>query len=117
MIYHIMFKDKVIADVTREKNLITKIQKYVPDSPIQPFWGQMENMSQQWLTTRFYKFLKDRCYEDGRADLPVILEQAGLENNNPYEFVKISHGVTYEDFFWIKFDDEEIKWDDVKVRE
>ena len=117
MVYHIMFRNTPVADVIREKYFVASIHKYVKDGPCQPFWGDMEKLSRQALTNRFYMFLKDRCYEDGRADLPVILEQAGLTSNNPYEFVRLSHGVTYEDFFWIKFDDEDIRWEDVRVRE
>lgn len=115
--YHIMYKDDCVADVyTNNNNIVQKIIKYIPDSPKQPFWGETENMSKQYLTEKFYNFLKERCYEDGRADLDEILELAGMKENNPYKWVKVSHGVTYEDFFWLKFDDEIIKWEDVRVR-
>lgn len=116
-IYNIMFKDILVAVVkTNEKNIVEKIEKYVEDGPIQPFWGSM-NQSSAILTSRFFAFLKDRCYEDGRANLKEILDSANLESNNPYEWIKISHGVTYEDFFWIKFENENITWKDVKIRD
>lgn len=116
-IYNIMFKDILVATVkTNEKNIVEKIEKYVEDGPIQPFWGST-NQSPAMLTSRFFTFLKDRCYEDGRANLKEILDSVNLESNNPYEWVKISHGVTYEDFFWIKFENENITWKDVKIRD
>ena len=90
MIYHIMHKDIPVADVyTNEHHIFTE---------------------------RFYMFMKDRCYEDGRADLPQILAAAGMTENDPYEWCKRTHGVTYDDFFWIKYDGEEIAWKDVKLR-
>ncbi len=105
MLYHIMFREQIVADVTTDdNNLVTNITKYVPDSPIQPFWGDFSNATPQAMTVRFYNFLKDRCYEDGRLDLPDILQLAGLETNDPYKWVRVSHGVTWEDFFWIRFD-------------
>jgi hypothetical protein len=117
-IYHVMYMDTPVADVIRENDgLVSMIQKFVPDSPKQPFWGNTDEMSRQALTDRFYVFLKDRCYEDNRADLQNILKQAGLSLNNPYEWVKIAHGVTYEDFFWVKINDENLHWKDVNIRE
>ena len=65
---------------------------------------------------RVYDFLKSRCYEDERADLKEILDQAGLKSNNPWKWARITHGVTYEDFFWIKFDGEILTWEEVKIR-
>ncbi len=117
MIYNVMYMDTLVAKVTTDSNnMTTSIEKYVPDSPMQPFWGDFRNASVQALTSRFYTFLKDRCYEDNRVDLPEILRQAGLSSNNPYEWVKVCHGVTYEDFFWVKFEGEDISWNDVRVR-
>lgn len=113
-----MHMDILVAQVTTdENNMTTSIKKFVPDSSIQPFWGNMDDKSVPYLTNRFYRFLKDRCYEDCRANLPEILKQAGLTSNNPYEWVKVCHGVTYEDFFWVKFEGEDICWNDVKVRD
>ena len=60
--------------------------------------------------------LKDRCYEDSRGNLSEILEYFGLENNNPYKWCEITHGVTWEDFFGIKYDNEDISWEEVRIR-
>ncbi len=117
LVYHIMYMDTPVADVIMDGNgLVSRIVKYVPDSPMQPIWGDTGNMSKSALTNRFYVFLKSRCYEDSRADLPEILRQAGLESNNPYEWVRVSHGVTWEDFFWVKINEENLQWSDVRVR-
>ena len=115
--YHIMYKDIPVADVSAdEKNLVRSIKKFVPDSPMQPLWGDFSKASPQAMTARFYTFLKGRCYDDARADLPEILRQAGMKSNNPYEWVRVCHGVTYEDFFWVKLEGEDISWNDVRVR-
>ena len=111
MIYHIMWMDEPVADVvTDEKNKIVDFKKIMPDGLKQPFSGE------PFSIFRFYDFLKSRCYEDGRDGLNEILEAADMTWNNPYEWVMITHGVTWDDFFWIKFNDETIKWKDVRVR-
>ena len=98
-----------IVRISDDKHKV-EIDKLVPDSHRQPFGGDKLDLE------RVYNFLKGRCYEDGRGDLREILEQAGLDNNNPWEWVKISHGVTYEDLLWVRFPGETLTWEDVKVR-
>ena len=109
-VYDVMDRDEIvcIVELDRSRKNI-KFNKIKKDGIGQPFSGNRLNLE------RFYSFLKDRCYEDGRADLDRILEKANLTSNNPYEFIKLSHGVTYEDTFWIKLHDEKIKWKDVKL--
>lgn len=111
MVYHIMYMNTEVATVLWDNNKKhIKLIKLVPDSIIQPFSGKNFNI------IRFYEFIKSRCYEDNRDDLNIILKKAGMNNNNPYEWIRLTHGVTWEDAFWIKFDDENITWEDVKVR-
>lgn len=111
MEFTVMCRDMPVAIVKISDNKkCAEIQKLVPDSLSQPFGGKKLD------TERVYEFLKGRCYEDGRADLREILDQAGLSENNPWEWVRITHGVTYEDMFWVRFPGEELTWQDVRVR-
>ena len=111
MIYHIMWRDEPVADVDlSDDHKEIRLTKIMPPGLKQPFSGGEFNIR------RFYNFLKDRCYEDGRADLQEILAQAGMTENNPYQWVRLTHGVTWDDFFWIKVDDEQISFDDVRMR-
>lgn len=110
-VYHIMHLDDLVAIVrlSYDKKSIS-FEKIAKDGPFQPFSGKKLDLE------RFYRFIKSRCYEDGRADLPEILAAFHLSSNNPYEFIKVTHGVTFEDHFWIKMDYENLKWKDVRVR-
>lgn len=111
MIYHIMHKDTPVADVyLSDDRKEISIKKLIMDGIKQPFRANVFNKR------IFYEFLENRCYENCRANLSEILAAHGLKNNNPYEWVKISHGVTYEDFWWIKFDGEDISWEEVRIR-
>lgn len=66
---------------------------------------------------QMYDFLISRCMPKGRECLPEYLEYCGLKEYNPYEIVKVTHGVMWEDFLWLKFPGENIAWEDVKVRD
>lgn len=110
-VYHVMLCDEPVADVSlsSDKKQI-RFKKWKTDGIEQPFSGD------QLTLERFYRFLKSRCYEDHRADLPEILQKAHFLDNNPYDWVRLTHGVTYDDFFWIRLDQETISWDDVRIR-
>ena len=96
--YHIMCEDILADDVFVSDDHKTIIYiVYEPPGMTQPFSGGTLDLY------RFYRFLKSRCFEDCRADLQEILEAMELPDNNPWEFVKKTHGATYEDHFWIKF--------------
>ena len=109
--YTIMWRNRTVARVfLLENRKEIQYEKIEPDGIHQPFSGDKLDFD------RFYRFIKSRCYEDNRGDLDVILKKANLQNNNPYDFIKISHGVTYSDDFWIKTSDELLLWEDVKIR-
>lgn len=57
------------------------------------------------------RFIIVSLFGEGVKEITV-----GLSENNPWKWCRISHGVTYEDFFWIRFEDEDIQWKDVRVR-
>ena len=109
--YHVMYLDLTVADVvlSHDKKDI-QFRKYEADGLRQPFSGNKLDLE------RFYSFLKSRCYEEDRADLDLILKKAGLRDNNPYAWVRLTHGVTYDDFFWIRTNNEQIMWDEVRIR-
>lgn len=111
--FTIMWKNEKSVDVHISDNRRdVTIRKYLTGASKQPFMGGPVNM------TRIYNFLKSRCYEDNYAGLDEVLEKAGMTWNNPWEWCKITHGVTYDDFLWIRYPDEnDIKWEDVKVRD
>lgn len=112
IIYEILYKDIVVDEVflPEDKNNIV-VTKMVDNKMMQPF-----NMAKISLSD-FYAFIKSRCYEDERINLDKILDQAGLKDNNPYEWIKVTHGITWEDFFWIREKGENITWEEVKLRD
>ena len=65
-----------------------------------------------------YQFLESRCMPKGRKDqMQEYLVGLGLEEYNPWKIVKKTHGVMWEDFLWLRFPEEELTWEDVKIRD
>lgn len=60
--------------------------------------------------------LKDRVLCEQRCD-ETMLRLMGLKEYNVYDILRNTHGVDSDDYLWIKFDCEDITWDDVKVRD
>ena len=110
--YEIYHKDTLVYDIllsSDKKNVFCIRHNYRRFLQLFP--------SEEITTYDLYRFFKSRCYEDGRDRLQEILAEAGMTDNNPYEWVDKTHGVTWEDYFWIKKKDEVITWKDVRVRE
>ena len=105
--YEIYHKDERIMTVQIDDDSFNII-RYTNNKFKTPFFTDTRNA--------FYEFLKSRCYENNRADLKKILESVGMKDNNPYEWIKITHGLKYEDFFWIKESSENITYEDIKIR-
>ena len=59
--------------------------------------------------------LKERIICEERFD-EEIQKILGLKEYNLYKILRKTHGVDVDDFIWLKFDDEDITWDDVRVR-
>lgn len=62
-------------------------------------------------------FFETRCFPRGREDEKDILEFLGLRQYNPLDIVRKTHGVMYKDYNWIRFEGENIQWEDVKIRD
>ncbi len=66
---------------------------------------------------QMYDFLETRCMPKQRTQLQEYLDDLGLDEYDPWKIVKITHGVMWEDYLWLKFPGENITWKDVKVRD
>lgn len=70
-------------------------------------------------TTEIYHManaLKDRLMPECRWT-PEVLAYIGESEYNVYRLLRKTHGIDRDDFWWFKFDDEDITYEDVKVRD
>lgn len=63
------------------------------------------------------KFLESRCFPRQRNHCKRLLNSLGLDHYDPLSICRRTHGVQYDDFFWLKFEDESLTWNDVKIRD
>jgi hypothetical protein len=69
-------------------NGITHFEKKFPMSRIQEWFGE-------------------RIFPKGRPDEDKILKQLGLDVYNEWEIIKKTHGSSFNDPYWLRFDEDE----------
>ena len=107
--FEVFWKDEITAKV-RVRGKKVRVSRYTAH-PLKQLFAE-EHMTRYQLN----QILEMRCWERGRADIDLILKHLGLEEYNPYEIVKKTHGVSYNDYIWFRFWGENITSDDVLVR-
>lgn len=60
------------------------------------------------------EFFRERVFPETRVNCKDILEGLGLRNFDAEAIARITHGVLIHDFNWIRFDEEEIGWEEIK---
>ena len=107
--FEVYWKDEITARVyVRARDVI--ISRFT-EHPVKQLFAQ-KKMTRYQLGRIF----ELRCWERGRADVDEILKHLGLKEYNPYEIVRKTHGVSYNDFIWFRFPGEKLTSKDVLVR-
>lgn len=108
--FEVYWKDDITARVyVRGKNVT--VSKYTENPGKQLF------ADKKMTRYQLGKIFEMRCWEKGRADINEILENLGLKEYNPYEIVRKTHGVSYNDYIWFRFPGEQLTSKDVLVRD
>lgn len=90
--------DIEITNYTENSNLLT----FITDKP-------KEKEIMTWLETR--------CFPRSRDNARQLLDDLGLPLYDTLDILKITHGLLFEDYYWIKFKGEEIDYDAIKIRD
>ena len=62
----------------------------------------------------FGGILEDRCWDKNRPDIKKLLSLIGLNEYNPYEICKRTHGKMYQDSIWFRFPGEILTYEEIK---
>ena len=113
MFVQVYCKEYLVADmiVDLAAKTVQSYRTYTDNILILPF-GALE--SPNYLA--FVDFLESRCPPRERANIKELLSDWGLLEYDPLAIVKRTHGLMYADFIWVRFDDEDITYDEIKVR-
>lgn len=107
--FEVYWKDEITARVyVKEKDVI--VSRFT-EHPLKQLFA--ENKMTRYQLNRI---LELRCWERGRADINDLLKNIGLTEYNPQEIVRKTHGVSFNDYIWIRFPGEKLTSKDVLVR-
>ena len=107
--FEVYWKDEITASV-RTKGAQVSVARFVKHPLRQLF--PADRITRYQLNS----VLEQRCFERGREDILQILQRLGLQEYDPYQIVKRTHGVSYNDFLWFRFPGENLTAKDVLVR-
>lgn len=111
-----MFKDKVCTSVTIQTcngKQTVSIKNYTDDL-VDRLFGINENPTIEDLN----KALEERCFPRTRYNCKEVLKHLDLPFYDPMMIIRKTHGVFFDDFMWIRFEDEpNLKWKDVRCKE
>ena len=107
--FEVYWKDEITARVYVKGDAVT-VSRFT-DNPAKQLFAE-KKMTRYQLG----KIFELRCWERGRADIQDILKYRDLTEYNPYEIVRKTHGVSYNDHIWFRFPGESITSRDVLVR-
>lgn len=98
---YVMEKETCVAKIIVDGATV-EVVNYTDDLILRPFGLNVAPTYKD-----FIEFLKDRCVPEQRAGLSEALKEWGLPCYNPYDIVRKTHGVMFEDYIWLKFGDED----------
>ncbi len=84
---------------------------------------ELENYTDELLMTalgkrppnieNLYWLFESRCISRERPDLKEFLEYYGLSQFDAYELCRKTHGRLTGDYFWLRFDNENVRFEDL----
>ena len=107
--FEVLYKDTVTASVEIVGNK-AHIQRF-DDCPIHYLFPK-EEMDLYGVL----EILEGRCFPRNRVNADDLLRKLGLRNYHPLDIVRKTHGLMRNDYVWIRFEGEDLKYDDIKIR-
>ena len=108
--FEVYYKNEISARVSVRKSKVY-VSRYIIHPINQLFYS--DSITRNQLNEIF----KLRCFDENRYDAPDKLRAMGLSEYNPQKIVRITHGVSYNDYLWFRFPGEKLRAEDVLVRD
>jgi hypothetical protein len=102
-----MDKDKVLSHIRVNEDRTVDYTEYVGGFPYS-FFGKRPHTIENIV----YKF-RGRCFEEGRPDKYELLAYLGLKEYSSLDIVRATHGRMTCDSFWVKFQGEDLYFNDL----
>lgn len=108
-----MRKDKVLADITVDYINETVNAKVYTDDPVYMPFGINKTPDFE----DYKLFLESRCFPKERHNAKQLLDDLDIQYYEPFYIIQKTHGLQFEDYCWIRFKGEFIKYADIKIRD
>lgn len=103
------WNDELVSFVTVKGNR-AKIQRFT-DHPVKQIFRDNEID-----VFRLSTILETRCWQRDCRNIDNYLKKLDIPYYDPLAIVKKTHGVSYNDFLWFRFNGENLTWKDVAPR-
>ncbi|MCM1545838.1 MAG: helix-turn-helix transcriptional regulator [Clostridiales bacterium] len=100
------WNDELVSYVTVKNNKV-KVQRFT-EHPVKQIFRDDE-IDVFKLST----ILETRCWQRDCRNIDNYLKKLGIPYYDPLAIVKKTHGVSYNDFLWFRFNGESLTWKDV----
>ena len=111
--FYVMWRNEISAKVYVDyKKQKVEIRQYTDDFLARPFLKP----DNQVTIDDVIKFIESRVFPEERVNCKQLLKDWGMKYYNPLRIVKKTHGLMMDDFIWIKFRGEDIKYENIKIR-
>ena len=104
----LLFKDELVATINTEKGIFKleegKKHLYPVELEYQPNMYGLNS------------FIVERMIPRTRYDVEQLLSKLGLYEYDVESILKATHGLNSDDYYWFRFEGENITYDDIKVR-
>ena len=109
MRFQVLWRDKITAEVEIKENK-AHIKKY-DNNPIRCLFPYEETDSYHVA-----EILEGRCWPRNRDNIDDLLKACGLKSYDVMGIIKVTHGRMYNDQVWIRFEGEELSYNDFSLR-
>lgn len=107
--------DKIVAKMYVDwPSKEVHVEQYSKDKIVIPFPTMGDKVIVS--TEKFVDYLESRCFPRTRHNADELLKMMGLSHYNPFKIVKVTHGVIFDDYVWLRFEGEDLKYEDVGLR-
>lgn len=119
MIIDVMDRDEFKLRMITDDKDPDKIHVYNPAGVYDPImiYVSKDAVNYDINVTDMLNFMETRCIPHDQDGVDWWLRKVyKLKFYNPVAICKQTHGTRMNDFYWVKFDNEDIKFDNVRVR-
>lgn len=111
MEFDYMYKDTLCTHVMCDGNNI-KIENKVKNISLTAF-----GVADVVTPNDVYDLLCERCFPETRVNCSELLEDMGIQEYDPIEIIKQTHGAMCSDYFWIRLkENQELSYKDIDPR-